>query len=106
MRRFICGLAKKVLISNTMAMAPEFFDGQGTIGILEILLKMEAKHLPKTNRHVAVSAEIIVNLHFFLTGLWHGANWTFVIWGLFHGAFSFVEEFVPAMEPDFPLSPI
>jgi D-alanyl-lipoteichoic acid acyltransferase DltB (MBOAT superfamily) len=22
---------------------------------------------------------------FFLTGLWHGANWTFVVWGLLHG---------------------
>ena len=32
---------------------------------------------------------------FFLTGLWHGANWTFVIWGLFHGMFLLLEEFVP-----------
>ena len=32
---------------------------------------------------------------FFLTGLWDGANWTFVIWGLFHGFFSFLEEFIP-----------
>jgi hypothetical protein len=23
----------------------------------------------------------------FLTGLWHGANFTFIIWGLIHGAF-------------------
>lgn len=22
----------------------------------------------------------------FLSGLWHGANWTFVLWGLYHGA--------------------
>lgn len=35
---------------------------------------------------------------FFLTGLWHGANWTFVVWGLFHGAFSFLEEFVPSLK--------
>ncbi len=35
---------------------------------------------------------------FFLTGLWHGANWTFVAWGLFHGAFSFLEEFIPAIK--------
>lgn len=35
---------------------------------------------------------------FFLTGLWHGANWTFVVWGLFHGAFSFFEEFVPSLK--------
>lgn len=32
---------------------------------------------------------------FFCTGLWHGANWTFVIWGLYHGAFLLVEEVVP-----------
>jgi alginate O-acetyltransferase complex protein AlgI len=25
-------------------------------------------------------------LCFFLSGLWHGASWTFIIWGLFHGA--------------------
>ncbi len=29
---------------------------------------------------------------FFLCGLWHGANWTFVAWGLFHGAFLVVER--------------
>src|SRR5439155_118691 len=23
---------------------------------------------------------------FFLCGLWHGASWTFVVWGLFHAA--------------------
>ena len=34
---------------------------------------------------------------FFLTGLWHGANWTFVIWGLFNGLFIFLEEYVPAL---------
>ena len=28
---------------------------------------------------------------FFLTGLWHGADWTFVLWGLWHGAFSALE---------------
>ena len=32
---------------------------------------------------------------FFLTGLWHGANWTFVVWGLFHGFFLLLEEFLP-----------
>jgi len=36
-------------------------------------------------------------LVFFLTGLWHGANWTFVAWGLFHGLFSFLEEAVPSI---------
>jgi alginate O-acetyltransferase complex protein AlgI len=29
---------------------------------------------------------------FFLCGLWHGANWTFVIWGLYHGVFLVLER--------------
>jgi alginate O-acetyltransferase complex protein AlgI len=29
---------------------------------------------------------------FFLCGLWHGASWTFVIWGLFHGTFLVIER--------------
>lgn len=31
-------------------------------------------------------------LVFFTTGLWHGANWTFVLWGLWHGLFSVLEN--------------
>ena len=29
---------------------------------------------------------------FFLTGLWHGASWNYIIWGLFHGSFLLVER--------------
>lgn len=29
---------------------------------------------------------------FFLCGLWHGAAWTFVAWGVFHGAFLVAER--------------
>ena len=29
---------------------------------------------------------------FFLTGLWHGAAWNFVFWGLFHGFFLILER--------------
>jgi len=29
---------------------------------------------------------------FFLCGLWHGASWTFVVWGLYHGTFLVVER--------------
>ena len=35
---------------------------------------------------------------FFCTGLWHGASWTFVIWGLYHGFFLFLEEFIPIIK--------
>ena len=29
---------------------------------------------------------------FFLTGIWHGASWNFVVWGLFHGVFIMLER--------------
>lgn len=29
---------------------------------------------------------------FFLCGLWHGASWTFVVWGLYHGMFLVLER--------------
>ena len=29
---------------------------------------------------------------FFTTGLWHGAAWTFVVWGLWHGLFIIIER--------------
>ena len=29
---------------------------------------------------------------FFCTGLWHGANWTFIIWGLWHGFIIVAED--------------
>ena len=32
---------------------------------------------------------------FSATGLWHGASWTFVLWGIWHGVFSLIEEFLP-----------
>ena len=47
------------------------------------------------NRKGKVRTAINKLIVFFLTGLWHGANWTFVVWGLFHGCFLMLEEFVP-----------
>ncbi len=32
----------------------------------------------------------------FLTGLWHGADWTFVIWGLYYGVILLLEKLVMA----------
>lgn len=35
---------------------------------------------------------------FFLTGLWHGANWTFIVWGLlYHGSFLLFENLEKAV---------
>lgn len=36
---------------------------------------------------------------FFITGLWHGASWNFVVWGLFHGAFLLIERINPIQLP-------
>ncbi len=33
-------------------------------------------------------------LVFFATGIWHGANWTFLIWGVWHGCFILLERFL------------
>lgn len=50
-------------------------------------------YIPLGGNRVPVS-RIYVNLMivFFLTGLWHGASWNFIIWGLFHGAFLVIER--------------
>lgn len=39
------------------------------------------------NRHGKVRQVLAVFLVFFFSGLWHGANWTFVLWGIFCGLF-------------------
>ncbi len=33
-----------------------------------------------------------------LTGLWHGASWNFVLWGLLFAALLLIEKFVPALQ--------
>jgi alginate O-acetyltransferase complex protein AlgI len=46
------------------------------------------------NRKGAVRTYVNLVAVFFLCGLWHGAGYTFVAWGLFHGAFLAGERFV------------
>ena len=45
-------------------------------------------------------ARTVINkfIVFACTGIWHGANWTFLLWGLYHGTFLMAEEFVPKSE--------
>ena len=38
------------------------------------------------NRVAALARQLNLLIVFLLSGLWHGANWTFVIWGALHGA--------------------
>lgn len=48
------------------------------------------------NRAGARRTAINLFITFLLSGLWHGANWTFVIWGALHGAYIILNHW---MEP-------
>ncbi len=156
LRRFIFGLAKKVLVSNTMALAADFFfrippgelNALGAwIGAIAYMLQiyydfsgysdmaigmghMFGFHFQENFKHPYVSSTVkefwrrwhvslstwfkeylyiplggnrkgIIRTYinkfivFFFTGLWHGANGTFVVWGLFHGLFLTIEDALP-----------
>lgn len=51
-------------------------------------------YIPLGGNRVKVS-RMYLNLLivFIITGIWHGANWTFLVWGLFHGFFLVLEKF-------------
>ena len=50
-------------------------------------------YIPLGGNRVKISRTYLnLLIVFFLTGFWHGANWTFVIWGLFHGFFILLER--------------
>ena len=152
-RRFCCGLAKKVLISNAMGtVVDEIFQMNQINGILawigaigymlqiyydfsgysDMAIGMgnmfgfsfaENFHYPYSadsikefcrRWHISLSSWFKEYLYiplggnrkgkfrtsinkifvFFCTGLWHGANWTFVVWGLYHGAFLMLETYI------------
>ena len=159
LRRFVCGLAKKVLIANTMGQAADIIFAQSTsqLGFLSAWLGAAAylfqiyydfcgysdmaiglgKMFGFTFKenflypygarsvqdfwrrwHISLStwfkeylyiplggnrkgkARTALNriIVFFFTGLWHGANWTFVLWGLWHGLFLLLEEYLPFLK--------
>lgn len=47
------------------------------------------------NRRGKARTCLNVLIVFFLTGLWHGASWTFILWGLWHGLWSVLERVTP-----------
>ncbi len=47
------------------------------------------------NRHGELRTRVNVVAVFALSGFWHGAAWTFLVWGLYHGALSVVERTAP-----------
>lgn len=152
-RRFVIGLAKKVVLANTFAVpADEIFGlpaGQLTpalawIGIVSYTLQIyfdfsgysdmaiglarmfgfhfvenfqwpyiaqsvrefwrrwhislstwfrDYLYLPLGgNRGSALRTYFNLVLVFFLCGLWHGASWNFIVWGLYHGGFLVLER--------------
>src|SRR5262249_36815384 len=48
------------------------------------------------NRHGTTRTYVNLVTVFFLCGLWHGASWTFILWGLFRGAIRVIERMVLA----------
>ncbi len=155
-RRFIVGLSKKVLLSNTAALAADavfaaelaqvgalaawigavsylfqiYFDFSGYSDMAIGLGRMfgftfqenfnypyiscsvqefwrrwhislstwfkEYLYIPLGgNRKGRVRTYVNKLFVFFCTGLWHGADWTFVIWGLYHGLFLLLEGILP-----------
>lgn len=44
------------------------------------------------NRKGEIRTYINLLTVFFLTGLWHGASWNFIFWGIFHGLFLIIER--------------
>lgn len=151
--RFIIGLAKKVIISNSLALVADYimdadmnkldastawlgiilyslqiyFDFSGysdmAIGLgkmlgFDFLENFNFPYASKSIRefwrrwHISLSNwfrdylyislggnrngnfKTYLNLFivFFLTGLWHGASWNFVVWGMIHGVFIVIER--------------
>ena len=54
----------------------------------------------RKGRPRTVANKVVV---FFLCGLWHGAAWTFAVWGLIHGFFLLLEEYLPISKLPKPL---
>ncbi len=52
------------------------------------------------NRSGPVRASVNLMIVMFIGGLWHGAAWTFVVWGLIHGVLLVIERLVKAATKD------
>ena len=102
LRRFILGLGKKMLLANSMgeiadavfAMTAAELDFRlAWLGAVCYTLQIYFDFSGYSDMAIGLGRmfgfrKFIV---FFATGLWHGANWTFVLWGLWHGLFSTLE---------------
>jgi alginate O-acetyltransferase complex protein AlgI len=46
------------------------------------------------NQNGRINTYINLMVTMLLGGLWHGANWTFVVWGALHGFYLWIEKFI------------
>ncbi|MBC7587435.1 MAG: MBOAT family protein, partial [Chitinophagaceae bacterium] len=46
------------------------------------------------NRNGTVRTYVNIMITMLLGGLWHGANWTFVVWGALHGFYLWIEKII------------
>jgi alginate O-acetyltransferase complex protein AlgI len=53
------------------------------------------------NRLTPTRTQVNLMLTMVLGGLWHGASWTFVFWGLLHGSYLVAERAAQALAPRF-----
>ncbi len=52
-------------------------------------------YIPLGGNRCSVGRNIFnLSVVWFLTGLWHGANWTFILWGCYFGVFIILERYV------------
>lgn len=51
-------------------------------------------YFPLGGSRVKTRSQLVLNLAvvWLLTGIWHGANWTFILWGVLHGAVIIIEK--------------
>lgn len=54
-----------------------------------IFLKLNYEHRHRKPRALWMGLDVMAT--FLISGLWHGANWTFVIWGALHGVYQTIE---------------
>jgi len=157
LRKLICGLAKKVLIANTMAQVADslFESGASSLGVMGTWVaiiaytfqiffdfsgysdmaigmgKMMGFTYPENFNYPYISKSVTefwrrwhitmstffrdyvyiplggnrcsvikwlrnVFIVWFLTGLWHGAAWHYVLWGVYFGVLLVIEKFILA----------
>src|SRR4029077_15141578 len=63
-------------------------------------------YIPLGGNRVPLSRSMFnIGVMFLISGLWHGANWTFVIWGALHGLYYLVWRSLSRRKSDRSLGP-